>query len=42
MVCLGDTNIKVRYDCNGNHNPKESNKEKMKDKEAKVVVSQIP
>ena len=38
---MGDTDKKVRHDCNKNHNPKERNKEKLKDKEAEVVVSQI-
>ena len=42
MTWLGDTDIKVRQDCNENHDPKEGNKEKVKDKEAEVVVSQIP
>ena len=42
IAWLKDTNIEVRHDCNENNNPKESNKEKIKDKEVEVVVSQIP
>ena len=42
LAWLGGTDIKVRHECNENHNPKERSKEKVKEKEAKVVVSQIP
>lgn len=42
IAWLGNTDVKVSQDCNENHSPKESSKEKVKENEAKVVVSQIP
>ena len=42
IAWLGSIDIRVRHNCNENHDPKEGNEEKMKDKEAEVVVSQIP
>ena len=42
IAWLGDIDTKIRHDCNENHNPKERNKEKVKDRETEVFVSQIP
>ena len=42
IAWLGNTDIRVSQDCNENHDPKEGNKEEVKDKEFEVVVSQIP
>ena len=42
IAWLGNTDIRVRQDCNEIHDPKEENKENVKEKEVEVVVSQIP
>ena len=42
IAWLGSTDVKVTQECNENHVPKEVKKEKVKEQETKVVVSQIP
>ena len=42
IAWLGITNVKVSQECNENHVPKEVKKEKVKEHENEVVVSQIP
>lgn len=42
IAWVGGTNKKVKHDCNKIHTLKESNKERVNDKETEIVVSQIP
>ena len=42
IAWIGGVDKKMKNDCNENHNPKESSQEKVKNRDPKVVVCQIP